>query len=95
MQILYGIDSLGNDGIIDSYMSADQLDARDNPLTASDIKAIKIGLLMRSNNVGSTEIDTKDYELIDSVTINSPDDTYLRFVTNTTVFLNNSGSEEE
>ncbi|MDB4511835.1 PilW family protein [Arenicella sp.] len=85
MQILYGEDT-SNDGVVNEYVSADQVSNYGN------VKSVKIGLIMRSPDNGATGIDdTLTYTLLDTTTINPPDDNYLRYVSNATVYLRNTG----
>lgn len=85
MQILYGEDTT-NDGVINAYVTAD------NVSNYGNIKSVKIGLIMRSPDRGTSEVDsTLTYTLMDSITINPPDDNFLRYVSNSTIYLRNTG----
>lgn len=83
MQILYGEDTTGDD-IANVYVSADSV------ANYANVHSVKLGLLMRSpNNGNATAADS--YTLLDSITINPPDENNLRFVTSSTIQLRNSG----
>ncbi len=86
MQVLYGQDSNG-DGVVNSYVSADQVN------NYANVKSVKIGLLVRSPDIGkATPIDnTLTYTLLDSTVIDPPNDNFLRYVSNSTIHLRNTG----
>ena len=86
MQVLYGQDSNG-DGVVNSYVSADQVN------NYANVKSVKIGLLVRSPDIGkAAPIDnTLTYTLLDSTVIDPPNDNFLRYVSNSTIHLRNTG----
>ena len=86
MQVLYGEDTDSPaDFIANVYRSAN---------TVNDFKnvvSIRFGLLVRSPLNAKDQDDTGNYELVDSVTINPPNERFIRFVSNNTVHLRNKG----
>lgn len=85
MQVMYGQDTNG-DGVANSYVTADAV------TNYGRVKSVKIGLLMRSPDIGPTEVDTSlTHTLLDTVTVDPPDDRYLRYISNSTVYLRNTG----
>ena len=86
MQVLYGEDTdTTPDGVANIYRSADGVGDFNN------VVSVKLGLLIRSPDNTKQEVDTNNYVLADSVTIDVPNDRYLRYVTNNTVHLRNTG----
>ena len=86
MQILYGEDTT-NDGVINAFVTADDVS------NYANVKSVKIGLIMRSPDTVISEVDssTLTYTLMDSITIDPPDDNFLRYVSNSTIYLRNTG----
>ena len=91
MQILYGEDTnseLTRDDVANIYRTAADVE---NP---SRVVSIKIGLVIRSPDIGldiGPNTNFPEFELLDQVTINPPDDANQRFVNNSTLRLRNRG----
>ena len=84
LQVLYGNDS-NDDGVANRFVSA-------NAITDfADVSTVKLGLLMRSTNNGRDTVDTDTFTLLGNIVINPPDDSLLRYVSNTTIKLYNKG----
>ena len=86
MQIVFGED-LNGDGVIDTYVSADEIHAWANVIS------IRVGLLMRSIGDLVTDIAHNDsYLLTDSISIASgaSSDRVLRYAINSTINLRNA-----
>jgi len=81
MRLLYGVDTDGN-GVADKY---------DNAAAANwiNVVAIRVYLLMRSEEASSFYLDSKTYLLGDVTVDPNPDDKYYRLVFNTSVNLRN------
>lgn len=81
LHMLFGVDTSG-DGVADSYVNA--------AAAAWDkVVAVKIYLLLRSENADPTYKDTKTYQLGDITVDPNPDDGYHRTVFDTTITLRN------
>lgn len=91
MQILYGEDTdseLLRDDVSNIYRSANQVN------DFRRVVSLKIGLVVRSPDAGldiGPATVFPDFELLNQVTINPPDDANQRFVNNSTVRLRNRG----
>lgn len=81
VRLLFGVDSSG-DGVPDSYVNAASADW-------ANVVAVKIYLLLRSEESDPTYADTKTYQLGDITVDPNPDDGYHRTVFDTTVALRN------
>lgn len=84
MQVLYGEDT-DSDGAANIYLSADAV------VDFRHVVSVKVGLLVRSPEVGTDSTLYPDLDLIDQITIDPPDDQFQRFVNNTTVRIHNRG----
>lgn len=84
LQILYGEDT-DDDGVVNQFLSAHEV------ADFADVSSVKLGLLMRSVANGRDVQDTDTYDLIETITINPPDNRLVRSVKNTTVQLHNKG----
>lgn len=82
MQILYGIDSTGDD-IVDGYVRADQIGT-----FQTDVMTIRIGLVISSTNEVLEQDNTNSYQVLDSIFV-SPGDRKLRRVFYKTILLPN------
>jgi type IV pilus assembly protein PilW len=85
MQVRYGID-IDNDGAINSWETADVVDAGDNWL---NVLSVEVTLLARSTEEYGQEVDTATYTLGGGTRFNPQDDRRLRQVFSTTIGLRN------
>ena len=83
MQVLYGFDNNGDDRI-DEYRTAAGISAADWP----SVRAVRVGLLVRSPDETGTEIDDATY-VVNGMTFNPVDDRRVRQVFTTTIALRN------
>lgn len=99
MQLLYGEDldgesgtgassALNPDNVANAFLTADQVGS------FRRVVSIKVGLVVRSPDAGldiGPNTTFPEFEVLDQVTINPPDDANQRFVNNTTLRLRNRG----
>ena len=87
MQILYGEDTDSpSDRVANIYRSANAVADFDN------VVSVRISLLVRSPGNGRDQIDKANYLLADNISIDPPDERFIRFVTNNTIHLRNMGN---
>ena len=86
MQILYGVDSNGNDAVADAYLDADSVDNN-----WPNVVSMRLALLFSTaeENTGN-DLDGKRYDLLGTVT-NPANDRKRRRVVNATVQIRNRG----
>jgi len=97
MQILYGedtrrgrglptqVDEFQFDGVVDDYRSGDDVEDFRNVMN------VKIGLLVRSPDIGVDQANDPTFQLLDQIEITPPNDRRQRFVSNATIRLHNRG----
>lgn len=86
IQFLYGVDTIGNDGLVDRYMNAADVAAPDQ---WNSVVSIQVAVLVRSLKWVKRTPESKTYSLLDAVVV-SPNDRYQRAVFSTTVRLRNT-----
>jgi type IV pilus assembly protein PilW len=84
MQILYGVDTAGNDKIADTYLSASAITSAD----WEKVVSVRFALLMRTVDEYGTNTNTATYDLL-GTTINPTDDRRRRRVFTSTVQIRN------
>lgn len=84
MQVLYGEDT-DQDGVVNTFRSASDV------VNFRYVLSVKVGLLVRSPDAGTDNLNFPTLDLLDQITIDPPDDQFQRFVNNTTVRLHNRG----
>ncbi len=87
MRLLFGVDS-SSDGSLDSFLEAAAINSS-TTFNWDDVGAVKIFLLIRSDEKDHTYTDTKTYNLGAGAPVVSPNDQYRRTVIHTTVSLRN------
>jgi type IV pilus assembly protein PilW len=86
MQIRYGVDSLGNDGAIDRWDTAAEVNAAN---LWENVLSVEVTLLARATEEYGTERDTALYDLGGDTRFNGPNDRRLRQVFSTTIGVRN------
>lgn len=89
MQVLYGIDS-GGDDVADSYVTADDVAAWD------DVVSVRVGLLVHTQEQISPELDNRPYNVAGTVVmpggaVQHDTDRRIRYAFNSTIKLRNRG----
>jgi len=87
MRLLFGVDS-SSDGRLDSFLEAATINSS-TTFDWDDVGAVKVYLLVRSDEEDHTYTDTKTYNLGAGSPVVSPGDQYRRAVIHTTVSLRN------
>ncbi len=85
MQIVYGEDTVGNDQIADTYVTAAAVANWNN------VVSVRIALLLRTIGEYGADLDTKSYDLL-GTTFNPTDDRRRRRVFTTTIQIRNRTS---
>ena len=90
MQVQYGVDTSGNDGVANQYFDADQI----TTAQWGSVVTIRVGLLMTSPNGVNQNVDTRIYNIAGTQIgpggdFNYAQDTRARYATNLTISLRN------
>lgn len=86
MQILYGLDNSGSNGIADIYVQADNVLVN---TTANWQKVVTVRLILRMRSVNPVYNENVDYPVFEGVTGTNGSDRFMRQTVSTTIQIRN------